>query len=163
MGSQCSFSGDGALCLCTAPCCGLPGPSEFPSLQVQGHLLRIRGTDPMGITARGAGPLPGAPPHQRDFSKTALCGSSASEQCVAAQDRPRDLEQQILSSAGWGSPATFSRDEVDKEHPLWFLTWNPTPPQVPWCWEGLWWHLPYYPGIPSQHLPVQMGGFVKAG
>lgn len=98
--------------------------------------------------------MPRAPPHQWDLSKIALCGSSASEQCVTLQGRPRDLEQQILSSAGWRSPSTFSWDEADKEHFLWFLTWNPTLAQVSWCWEGLWCGLLRCPGVPSEHPTV---------
>lgn len=82
---------------------------------------------------------------------------------MTVQGWPRDSEQQILSSAGWRSPPIFSWDEADKEHLLWLLTWNPTPPRGPWCWEGLWCGVPHDPDIPSQHLTVQTGGFVKAG
>lgn len=81
---------------------------------------------------------------------------------MTLQGRQGDLEQQILSSAGWRSPSAFSWDE-NKEHFLWFIPWNPTAAQVPWCWEGLWGGLLRYPGVPSEHPTVQMGGSVRPG
>lgn len=56
--------------------------------------------------------------------------------------------------------------EVGEKHRLWVLTQDPTPPPLPWGWQGFWHGLPQHPGIQagtSQSrwvAPSRLGGVV---